>query len=223
MRPRVSQVSRQVPRDPQFPPVSKEDEPGSETAGSEASAALDQLVARLRPLRYQVVLEPAWPSVRRQSGLWRVPTYVQYPQAGWVRAKGETRESISIGDLALIEVESTDVARLYHQVFEVMFTGDQGSAFFDPDLEPIIREAVERFRANPTTDDRTIVTVELNGQGIRFDASDVLTYQWATTSSDPFTLLYPVKVRMVGIWLNSEAHLLYIIDEKDILGIIHDT
>lgn len=188
----------------------------------ETSAAFSAWVARLRPLRHHVILEPAWPSLRRRSGIWRVPPFTQYPQAGWIVARGKTDEKeLQLGALVILSIESTDVARLYYRVFEVMFTGDQGSAFFDPDLEPVIREAVERWRANPTTDNATIATVELNGGGIRFDASDVLTYQWAETSSGPFGLLYPISVRMFGAWFGSEAYLFYVVHEKDILGVIH--
>lgn len=165
------------------------------------------------PLSGYVILEPAG-DPPTEAGLWLPEGFKQrYPQIGYCIATASSE--IAIDDLCLINVESSDVARNYQRVFSLDLK-DWGSEIFEPDVEPAIREAVESYRANPSTDDKKIKVETLNGEHLSFLASDVLSMQWTTTDSEGFNLLYPLHVKMARV----EGGLFYFVHEDNILAVI---
>lgn len=172
-------------------------------------------VPSLRPLKGHVILEPAYDPEETDAGLY-VPLDAQqrYPQVGYciATASGQIEE----GDYCLINVESSDVARTYEKVF-ALHLKDWGTELCDPEVEPAVVEAVERYRANPSTEDNRIRLETLKGEHLAFLCSDVLSYEWTSSDSGGFGLLYPLNVRM---WWAPDGSLYYIVHEDHIIGVI---
>lgn len=119
-----------------------------------------------------------------------------------------------MGDLCLIDVESSDIAHTYSKVFQVVFSNGD-SEMFETECEPAIREAVERFRRNSDWDSK-ITAQTLEGGHIQFDCHDVLVMMEVDTASPEYHFLYPAGVRMFE-WRGQRY---YEVDESNILGVI---
>lgn len=186
---------------------------------SPASQMLRPLsIMALTPLKGKVILAPVH-DPPMWKGLHMPGEGERYPQVGEVVCIGEVSEDIRLGDLALIQVESSDVARVYRRVFSVLLE-DFGEALFNDEQEPVIRETVLAYRANPSDKNANIRALDLSGDGISFDASDVLDMQWKDTDTPGFSLLYPMNVRMFSMWDGTRAKLFYEVHEDHILGVI---
>lgn len=194
---------------------------GSNGAPEERVRERGESLAAFTPLAGKVIAEPMFDPPQAR-GFW-TNYRVQYPQAAWVVAKGEgLRENIQLGDLILIEVESVDVAASYPLALEITFD-DGHKALFDVEIEPIVREAVERYRANPSANKGLRLTMAaLNGEGYRALASDVVDYQIGKYSTPEFGLLHPLRVKMFGLWEGIQPVLFYEVHEDHILGVIRD-
>lgn len=183
-----------------------------QTKGEGASAS-----SLFRPLSGWVILEPAYDPEHTDVGLY-VPLDARqrYPQIGWCIASRAEKEDISEGDLCIINVESSDVAHTYNRAFAIHLK-DWGTELCDPEVEPAVREAVESYRANPSTDDKRIRLETLRGEHLAFLCSDVLSYEWTDQSSPAFRLLYPLNVRM---WWDENGKMFYFVHEDNIMGVI---
>lgn len=173
------------------------------------------VLSLLHPLAGHVILEPAYDPEETEGGI-AVPLDAQqrYPQIGWAIASAA--EDIRVGDLCLINVESSDVAHTYSRVF-ALHLKDWGTELCEPSVEPAVRDAVESYRRNPSTADNRIRLETLKGEHLAFLCSDVLSYEWTDQSQPGFGLLYPLNVRM---WHTPEGKLYYFVHEKYVLGII---
>lgn len=171
----------------------------------------------LAPLPGQVILR-AEHDPATQGGLWTPSLEDTYPQVGRVVATSAKEEEIRLGDLALIEVESADIARSYYQVFEVCFR-DGTSMLCDPDKADPILEAYSRYKATGT--DLRVRLLDLAGAGIQFETSDILAYQFGEMSNPGWSILYPQRVRMFKKQFAGEPlQLYYCVAEEDILCLL---
>lgn len=171
-------------------------------------------VDSLRPISGHVVLEPAYDPDETPGGI-VVPLDARqrYPQIGWCIATASN--AIKLGDLCLINVESSDIARLYRKVLALHLL-EWGTELFEPDVEPAIREAVDAYRANPSTHNNRIRAETLKGEHLAFLCSDVLSLEWTETDQPGFSLLYPLFIRMATV----AGQLYYFVHEDHIMGVI---
>lgn len=183
---------------------------------AEASGEGTSVLSLLRPLKGHVILEPAYDPEETDAGLY-VPLDAQqrYPQVGECIASASSQ--IEVGDFCLINVESSDVARTYNKVF-ALHLKDWGTELCDPEVEPAVVEAVERYRSNPTTEDNRIRLETLKGEHLAFLCSDVLSYEWATKDSPAWDMLYPLNVKM---WRAPDGSLIYFVHEDNIIGVLN--
>lgn len=177
------------------------------------------MASALKPIRGETLLLPA-SDPAEYKGL-RTAYSQQYPQTAWVLAKGEGVQEVEVGDLVVLEVESTDVARIYSRVLEVHFKDGQ-YALFDPDMEPLIKELFEEYCRNPSSADKRIRCLAVDQEGFQFLTSDILTLGWRETSTKEFSLLYPINLKMFWLWIGANMQLFYIAREENILGCIAD-
>ncbi len=117
-----------------------------------------------------------------------------YPTSGWVFALGpKVKEKLSVGDFVLIEEEGTDVGMTYYDVFEVTLRLSDGS--FETirpyiEVEPVLREHVPLFRRGGGPDVTFRTKDTLTDEGIRFNCSDVVSWQFGEVANPSYDLTY---------------------------------
>lgn len=170
----------------------------------------------LRPLSGHCILRAA-KDPNEEGGLGIVTLDEMYPQVGYVIASAARDEDISLGDLALIQVESMDIARVYQRVFHVIFK-DGTDMLCEPDKADPILDAFNRRRRG---ENLRIRTLQLNGEGIQFETSDILSYQFAEMHSAGWSAMYPEKVRLFKCQFAGETERIYYhIHESEILCLL---
>lgn len=170
----------------------------------------------LQPLEGYCILRAAKdPNEEKDLGIFTLDE--MYPQIGYVIASSAKDEDIQIGDLALVQVESMDIARNYQRVFHIIFK-DGTDMLCEPDKADPILEAYSRKRRGETL---RIRTLQLNGEGIQFETSDILSYQFAEMHSAGWSALYPEKLRLFKCQFAGEAERIYYhIHESEILCLL---
>lgn len=138
----------------------------------------------------------------------------RYPTSGWVWAIGpDVNEDLKVGDYVLIEEEGLSLGHSYYDVFEVTLRHDDGfmeSIFVEIEVEPVIREFMERYRR--FGEDSFIKTADKkNGGSIGFHCHNVVSWQMGEIANPSYNLTYvPV-------------HMYYLLNEDDELALFYLT
>lgn len=158
----------------------------------------------------------------KSSGGILVPPESQerYPMVGEVISIGpRVTEDISSGDLVVFEAEMFDAPNTYLDCFEVILRdGDEDvRVLSDNDVEPIFKQYMDAYEANPSTEDRWIILRDLDSDlGFKFLASDVMSWGPAQIQSSSVQKLRYVETRMMEL-LDSKEEILrtfYLTDER---------
>lgn len=180
---------------------------------------------RLRPLG-KLVLAKAIEQERTEGGLW-IPLEARerYPNIGRVKSVGaRCMEDIRWGDIAIFSTEMFDASYTNLDCFQVILRDKDEDVriLVDIDVEPIFKEQMELFKANPSTEDRWFTLKNMEDDlGYKFLASDVLDFGPAQLQASSIQKLRYVEARMFN-FLDEEGenHLYYLVDERYIQGII---
>lgn len=182
-------------------------------------------VEQLRPPG-KLVLAKAIEDERTPGGLW-IPLEARerYPNIGRVESVGpRCTEDIRRGDIAIFSTEMFDAQITYLDCFQVILRDKEEDVriLVDIDVEPIFKEQMELFKANPSTEDRWFSLKNIEDDvGYKFLASDVLDWGPAQLQASSFQKLRYVETRMLGLLdEEGEVHLYYLVDERYIQGII---
>lgn len=174
------------------------------------------------PLRGRVLIR-AVKARRTESGLYLPTTNTnRYPTIGIVhRTSPLSKYDIPEGDLALISNEGQYVDRSYYDVFKVRLRDSIQSLIMtvDASVEPVFREQMEIFRANPATEDRQITLKDVEtDEVVSFNCSDVEDFGYEQVAFPGGYYLEYIETYMIDLYWNGSSHLFYIIDERRILG-----
>lgn len=175
-------------------------------------------VSQIRPLRGWVLVEALEPE-ETQGGL-AVPPEAQsrYPEVGKVIATGRVDEDIQPGDLCIIPNEGSMQGRTYWQACFILLRDNDGSelkVLASLEVEPVVRETVERWRAAPTSPDLRIVVETLDADKVIFNCSDVLDYGLEDLSEPGYRLEYIPAFHII-LESREKFRLHYLLNQKEI-------
>lgn len=180
---------------------------------------------RLTPLS-KLVLAKAIEQERTPGGLW-IPLEARerYPNIGRVKSVGaRCMEDIRRGDIAIFSTEMFDAQNTFLDCFQVILRDKDEDVriLVDIDVEPIFKEQMGLFKANPSSEERWITLKNMEDDlGYKFLASDVLDWGPAQLQASSFQKLRYVETRMFDlIDKEGEVHLYYLVDERYIQGVI---
>lgn len=147
-----------------------------------------------------------------------------YPTSGWVYSVGpEVNEDVKPGDFVVIEEEGTAIDHTYYDVFEVTLRHEDETIeniFVPIEVEPILREQVERFRAGG--EDRAITTHDkLNDGSIRFDCHNVVSWQFGQVANPQYNLSYVPTYMVEMPNEDDQVALFYFVDIRKILAVVN--
>ena len=174
-------------------------------------------IKKIRPLSEWVFLEADTEEIT-PSGL-IVPSTDRYPTTGTVVAVGRKVSDIVPGDYVVVPDEGTYQGHVYWQVCYITFKDHPEKVYCDFEVEVVLREFVEKYRANPSTEDRTIVVKTHDGDEVSFLCSDVKDYGLEEINSPDWKLEYVPTVH-VRLWHDGKERLFYFVRVEEILLIV---
>lgn len=144
-----------------------------------------------------------------------------YPTSGWIIALGpKVTEDLKVGDFVVIEEEGADVGQSYYDVFEILLKMPDGSIesiYTDIEVEPVLREQVGRYRRGAGPDSQLTAQDRKVDGGIRFNCSDVVSWQMGEIANPSYDLTY-VHTHMFNLLDEDDKPVLhYIMGEGNIL------
>lgn len=171
-------------------------------------------VSKIKPLRGWVFLEAATEPEKR-SGLYvPIQAHERYPQIGWVISTGQG-SALREGQLAVIPNEGTASGYTYWQTFYIEFYELPGERTnFDLEIEPVVREAVEKYRA--TGEDVWLKMKTIDGDGLQCLTSDVASYGIEDMSQAGTKLSY-VPAVLMHFYQDGLERVYYFVRETEIL------
>lgn len=174
----------------------------------------------LRPPGKKVLLE-AIREEKTASGLW-IPPIAQerFPQLGRVLSCGRACvEGLEPGQFVILANEGCDYDHAYWEVVALTLKDWPEREHCDIETWPVLKEAVESYRRNPSTDDKTITVKTIDGSALNFLASDVLDLQIGTLD-DPNLKLDYVDAYMFSLYEGGVNRSFYVVEERIILATV---
>lgn len=151
-------------------------------------------------------------------------THVEvYPTSGWVYSIGlRVTEDVKRGDFILIDEEGVDIGRSYYDIFEIIISedGTPVRVWAEIEVEPVLSEQVNAFRAGGLDSALTVKDQNAGGSSVRFNCSDVLSWQFADMANPCYNLSYLHTVMMYLINEEGNPTLFYLISQEKILATI---
>lgn len=152
----------------------------------------------------------------------------RYPPTGWVVQIGDgVTEDLKPDDFVVLEDEGREVDRTYYDIFHIKLRDNDGTVFdikVDNDVEPVFREQMDAYWANPSDDDRVIAVQDVEtGEGYRFNASDVLDFGYVDLAHPTYRLEY-IPTHIINLWDEEDKkfRMHYLVDERKILAVIRN-
>jgi hypothetical protein len=151
-------------------------------------------IRKLRPLKGHHLIRPE--EARSKGGIVLPPSMQsRYPPVGEIVVVGPTAEDIRPGDYAILDMEGVSEGRTYYAAL-LLILKDHEDLLVPLEVEPVIRETMETYRANPATEDRTIVVETLEKGQYSMLASDILDFSIVDLSNAMVELQY-LEVRIL--------------------------
>jgi hypothetical protein len=175
------------------------------------------------PTKGRVLLEAVRPERRfgPEGEALFLPEVGRYPTVGRVYRGGE-EEGLKVGDLVVLQDEGQEMPHTYYDVFKIVVGDFQGQTeiIADNEIEPLFRERVEAFRANPSTEDKRLSVKDVaTGEQWSFLCSDVLTYGYEDLTTPTYRLEY-IPTFMIDLYHEGKFRLFYIAHLSNILMVI---
>jgi len=181
----------------------------------------------ITPAPGKVLLEAVFSPEKGKLLYYDPRSIVRYPNLGFVVKVGKTKEtSLAPNQLVLLQDEGRNTDQhSYYNVFAVDIRDhkEKIKVLVDIEVEERFRQAVKRYRANPSTDDSFInIKDHITEDWIGFNASDVEDFGFEEIAHPNWRMEY-IPTYMIHLSRGPETPLIlhYIVDESKIMAILN--
>lgn len=168
----------------------------------------------MRPLNSYVLIRPIKPDPFSLEG-YASPR----PISGFVFAVGSrVREAVEVGDFVVWEDTTLTQPDLLQDTFFIRLRDSQGLHIVraDADIEPVIREAVQRYEKRGENQRITCHDLDREGEPVRFHASEILDYGIGSYTETGYNLSY-ANISELDSVDTGLSHDLYLVPESELL------
>lgn len=175
---------------------------------------------QVHPTRGRVLLE-AIPEMA--SDLIILPSFDRYSSVAWVVEAGPGVD-LAINDLVIIRDEGHNTEEhSYYDAFTITLSDHKETVkiVVESDREQVFKERMARYTASPSND-FMISVMDVEDQGWTFNASDVREWGFEEFAHPTWKMEYlPTYMIELNMGEGNPYRLHYIINESNILGVVH--